>query len=77
MDLHLLTKEEAELCSVLRMMPKPYLAIKEGLIKEAMKTGGGLKRKLAKDVCKVCSSFIHSLTIPLPEPSSRTRNISS
>ncbi|MCJ1260286.1 Transcriptional adapter ada2 [Lobaria immixta] len=51
-DLHLLTKEEAELCSVLRLMPKPYLVIKEGLIKEAMKSGGGLKRKLAKEVCK-------------------------
>ena len=53
-DLHLLSKEEAELCSVLRLMPKPYLVIKEGLIKEAMKSGGGLKRKLAKEVCKVC-----------------------
>lgn len=52
-DLHLLTKEEQELCSVLRLMPKPYLVIKEGLIKEAMKTGGSLKRKLAKEVCKV------------------------
>ncbi|MCJ1485477.1 Transcriptional adapter ada2 [Schaereria dolodes] len=53
MDLHLLTKEEAELCSVLRIMPKPYLVIKEGLIKEAMKTGGGLKRKVAREVCKI------------------------
>lgn len=60
-DLHLLTKEEADLCSALRLMPKPYLVIKEGLIREAMKSGGGLKRKLAKEVCKVglgetCSS---------------------
>ena len=53
-DLHLLTKEEAELCSVLRIMPKPYLVIKEGLIKEAMKSGGGLKRKAARELCKVC-----------------------
>ncbi|KAL8934574.1 MAG: hypothetical protein Q9211_005158 [Gyalolechia sp. 1 TL-2023] len=52
-DLHLLTKEEADLCSALRLMPKPYLVIKEGLIKEAMKTGGGLKRKSAKEVCKI------------------------
>lgn len=52
-DLHLLTKEEQELCSVLRLMPKPYLVIKEGLIKEAMKSGGVLKRKIAKEVCKV------------------------
>lgn len=55
-DLHLLTKEEVDLCSALRIMPKPYLVIKEGLIKEAMKSGGGLKRKSAKEVCKVYCS---------------------
>ena len=54
-DLHLLTKEEADLCSSLRLMPKPYLVIKEGLIKEAIRCGGGLKRKSAKEVCKVCT----------------------
>lgn len=53
-DLHLLTKEEQELCSVLRIMPKPYLVIKEHLMKEAMKQGGNLKRKVAREVCKVC-----------------------
>ena len=52
-DLHILTKEEAELCSVLRIMPKSYLAIKEGLMREAMKNGGSLKRKAAREVCKV------------------------
>ena len=52
-DLHLLTKEEAELCSVLGIMPKPYLVMKEGIIKEAMKNGGGLKRKGVKEMCKV------------------------
>lgn len=56
-DLHLLTREEQELCSVLRILPKPYLVIKEGLIREAMKTGGALKRRLAKEVCKVCFSL--------------------
>lgn len=60
-DLHLLTKEEQELCSVLRLMPKPYLVIKEGLIKEAMKSGGVVKRKIAKEVCKVCQ---FSLSLP-------------
>ncbi len=57
-DLHLLTREELELCSVLRILPKPYLVMKEGLIREAMKTGGGLKRRLAKEVCKVCVSVL-------------------
>ncbi|KAL8763020.1 MAG: hypothetical protein Q9184_001107 [Pyrenodesmia sp. 2 TL-2023] len=52
-DLHLLTREEIDLCSALRLRPKPYLVIKEGLIREAMKSGGGLKRKSAKEVCKI------------------------
>ncbi|KAL9102647.1 MAG: hypothetical protein Q9163_002233 [Psora crenata] len=67
-DLHLLTKEEAELCSVLGLMPKPYLVMKEGVISEAMKNGGGLKRKSVKEMCKIDPSkstrlfdfFVHS-----------------
>jgi transcriptional adapter 2-alpha len=52
-DLQLLTPEERELCSVLRIMPKPYLAIKENLIREAMKQGGSLKKKVAKEICRI------------------------
>jgi transcriptional adapter 2-alpha len=52
-DLQLLTPEERELCSILRIMPKPYLAIKENMIREAMKQGGALKKKTAKEVCKI------------------------
>ncbi|KZF25432.1 SAGA complex subunit Ada2 [Xylona heveae TC161] len=52
-DFHLLTKEEQELCSVLRIYPKPYLVIKEHLMKEAMKQGGNLKRKAAREICKI------------------------
>ena len=55
-DLHLLTTQEADLCSVLGIMPKPYLVMKEGIIKEAMKNGGGLKRKGVKELCKVSSA---------------------
>ena len=36
--------------------PKPYLVIKETLLKEAMKQGGSLKKKDARALCKVCSS---------------------
>ena len=53
-DLHLLGPEEKELCSVLRITPKAYLVIKDGVLKEAIKSGGGLKRKSAKELCKVC-----------------------
>ena len=59
-DLHLLTSEEQQLCSVLRLNPKPYLVFKEQLIKEALKQGGSLKRKSARELCKVCSRFLSS-----------------
>ncbi|OJJ46693.1 hypothetical protein ASPZODRAFT_132810 [Penicilliopsis zonata CBS 506.65] len=52
-DLHLLTKEEIELCNVLHVHPKPYLVIKETLLKEAMKQGGNLKKKDARTICKI------------------------
>jgi transcriptional adapter 2-alpha len=52
-DLHLLTKEEVDLCNALHIQPKPYLVIKEALLKEAMKSGGSLKKKDARILCKV------------------------
>ncbi|KAL5043856.1 hypothetical protein BDW71DRAFT_187157 [Aspergillus fruticulosus] len=52
-DLHLLTKEEVELCDVLHIQPKPYLVIKETLLKESMKAGGSLKKKDARALCKI------------------------
>ncbi|OJD15567.1 hypothetical protein AJ78_04190 [Emergomyces pasteurianus Ep9510] len=52
-DLHLLTKEEVELCNILHLQPKPYLVIKEHMIKEAMKQGGSLKKKDARAMCKI------------------------
>lgn len=67
-DLHLLSKEEAELCSTLRLTPKAYLAIKQGIIAEALKAGGGLKRKGVREICKIDATkstrifdfFVHS-----------------
>ena len=58
-DLHLLTKEEIEICNVLHIQPKPFLVIKETLLKEAMKQGGSLKKKEARSICKV----LHHLSI--------------
>ncbi|KAI2787581.1 Transcriptional adapter 2 [Penicillium oxalicum] len=52
-DLHLLSPEEVKVCSVLHLMPKPYLVIKETLLKEAMKQGGSLKKKDARAICKI------------------------
>lgn len=54
-DLHLLTPEEIKLCEVVRLAPKPYLMIKEQLLKEALKTSGTLKKKQAKEICRLDS----------------------
>ena len=60
-DLQLLTKEESELCAYLRLMPKPYLVIKDALLTEAIKTGGAIKKKVAKEILKVSRLFTLSL----------------
>ncbi|KIV84419.1 hypothetical protein, variant [Exophiala sideris] len=51
-DLQLLSEEEIQLCNALHIRPKPYLALKEGLLKEAMKQGGHMKKKEARGVCR-------------------------
>lgn len=52
-DLQLLTSEEQEICRVLRILPKPYFAIKESLIREAMKHGGALRKRTAIEMAKI------------------------
>lgn len=54
-DLQLLSEEEIQLCNALHIRPKPYLALKEGLLKEAMKQGGHMKKKEARNLCRVSS----------------------
>jgi len=52
-DLQLLTPEEIDICSTLRIMPKSFLVLKENLLREALKNGGMLKKKTAKDLLKI------------------------
>ncbi|KAI9828509.1 MAG: Transcriptional adapter ada2 [Phylliscum demangeonii] len=52
-DWHLLTKEEQQLCASLRFYAKPYLVLKEQMLKEAIKQGGVLKKKAVKEMCKI------------------------
>jgi len=51
--LHLLTPEEQTLCSQLRIFPKPYLVIKETLVREYARRGGKLRRREARDLVKI------------------------
>lgn len=54
-DLHLLTPEEVEICKVSRLQPKPYLMIKEQVLKEALKGNGTLKKKQVKEISRLDS----------------------
>lgn len=47
-SLDLLTYDEQGLCSQLRILPKPYLAIKELYLRENERRRGGLKRRDAR-----------------------------
>ncbi|GAO49368.1 transcriptional adaptor 2 [Saitoella complicata NRRL Y-17804] len=52
-DYHLLTPSEQTLCSQLRILPKPYLVIKETLFRELLRTGGQLKKRQARELIKI------------------------
>ena len=51
--LHLLRPDEQALCSTLRILPKPYLVIKETLVREYARRGGKLRRREARDLVKI------------------------
>ena len=52
-SIHLLTPAEQTLCSQLRIFPKPYLVIKETLVREYARRGGKLRRREARDLVKI------------------------
>ncbi|KAF8645382.1 hypothetical protein AX16_007884 [Volvariella volvacea WC 439] len=52
-SVHLLTPPEQLLCSQLRILPKPYLVIKETLVREYARRGGKLRRREARDLVKI------------------------
>jgi transcriptional adapter 2-alpha len=52
-DAHLLTPEERDLCRALRLQPKPFVMIKEAVLKESLEHGGQLKRKNIKELCRL------------------------
>lgn len=54
-DLHLLTQEEIVLCEKTRIHPKPYLVIKETVMKEALKGNGQMKKKAVRELTKIDS----------------------
>jgi len=67
-DFQLLHPEEKELCSALRIMPKPYMVIKEQIIHAAFINGGVLKKKTVREICNIDAAksgqiyefFVHS-----------------
>ncbi|CCH61353.1 hypothetical protein TBLA_0E02990 [Henningerozyma blattae CBS 6284] len=55
-DFNILSQEEQQLCLQLKILPKPYLAIKEMMFRELIKTGGIMKKKNCKDLLKIDST---------------------
>lgn len=55
-DCDLLSGDEKHLCTMLNILPKPYLAIKEALFRELLSKGGILKKQDAKDLLNVDST---------------------
>ncbi|KAK3687086.1 Transcriptional adapter ada2 [Vermiconidia calcicola] len=52
-DLQLLLPEERDLCSKLHVQPKAYLAIKDAIFREAMKSDGKLKKKQVREISRI------------------------
>jgi len=50
---HMLSSSEKTLCSHLRIYPKPYLVIKETILKEYARRGFNLKRREARELIKI------------------------
>jgi transcriptional adapter 2-alpha len=50
--IHLLSIDEQELCSALRILPKPYLVIKETILNEYTRRGT-LRRRQARELIKI------------------------
>ncbi|KAG9252662.1 transcriptional adaptor-like protein [Emericellopsis atlantica] len=54
-DIHLLTPEEIKLCEIVRLAPKPYIMIKQQILAEAIKGNGTMKKKQAREICRLDS----------------------
>ncbi|CAK5279404.1 unnamed protein product [Mycena citricolor] len=52
-SLHLLSPAEQTLCAQLHILPKPYLVVKETLMREYARRGGKLRRREARDLVKI------------------------
>lgn len=58
-SLQLLTEDEVKLCSELHVLPKPYLYIKQSLLREFARCGGRLEKEGALElVAKVDSHIV-------------------
>ncbi|AEY97306.1 FAER318Cp [Eremothecium gossypii FDAG1] len=52
-DFGLLSPEEQQLCIQLKIMPKPYIAIKEVIFRALLRTGGMLKKKHCRELLNI------------------------
>jgi hypothetical protein len=48
---------ERDICSTVRLFPQQYMIIKDTLLRESMKTGGYLKKAVARQLIKIGQAF--------------------
>ncbi|KAH3687094.1 hypothetical protein WICPIJ_001923 [Wickerhamomyces pijperi] len=53
LDFNLLTSDEQDFITSVKILPKPYLIIKQVLLAESLKQGGSIKKKHCKELLKV------------------------
>lgn len=52
-DYHVLDTREQEVCKVLKIQPKAYIVLKNAIFQEALKSGGCMRRKTTREICRI------------------------
>ncbi|EJD36036.1 hypothetical protein AURDEDRAFT_188495 [Auricularia subglabra TFB-10046 SS5] len=60
-SLQLLNAAEQTLCAQLRILPRPYLVVKETLVREFARRGGRLRRKEAKELVRIDGNKVNKI----------------
>ena len=58
---NLLTDQEKQLCSELRILPKPYLFIKQTILRESARRGGQLQRREVRAMFRIDANKVNRI----------------
>ena len=58
---NLLTDQEKQLCSELRILPKPYLFVKQTILRESARRGGQLQRREVRAMFRIDANKVNRI----------------